>query len=226
MWLIDISICFFPEMLRNGSKLIKPLARAATAKPAARNIFSLRRSPWNQVSVVDQMMRDMDRQFERMERQFDNMLRDVGFFRPSLTAGNRLLQPSVESEVVAEGKPNKYTLNIDVGQHFDPENVKVSLKDRMLSIEAKGEYKSEDGSTRVYQEIRRQFTLPDNVDVKELKSVMSPDGILRIEAPLPEQPKLEPKEIPILKEGEQQEKIGQNWKINLISIHLMCNMNS
>lgn len=162
------------------------------------------------------MMRDMDRQFERMERQFDSMLRDVGFARPALSSGTRLLQPSVESELIGEGKPSKYTLNIDVGQHFDPENVKVSLKDRVLSIEAKGEYKSEDGSTRVYQEIRRQFTLPDNVDVKELKSVMSPDGILRIEAPLPEPPKLEPKEIPILKEGETeqqqtQEKIAQNW---------------
>jgi HSP20 family molecular chaperone IbpA len=149
----------------------------------------------------------MDRQFERMERQFDNMFRDVGLLRPF--TGSRLLQPSVESELspVEAGRPSKYTLNIDVGQHFDPENVKVSLKDRVLSIEAKGEYKSEDGHVRVYQEVQRQFTLPEGVDTKELKSILTPEGILRIEAPLPEPPKLEPKEIPIMKE-EVKEKIG------------------
>jgi len=142
-------------------------------------------------------MRDMDRTFQRMERDFDRLFRNE-FARPWG------IRPGIESELVSEGQPSKYTLNVNVGEQFKPEDVHISLKDRVLTIEAKGEHTSEDGSSRLYQEISRKFTLPDNVDVKELKSVLSPDGILRIEAPLPQaetQQKLaEPKEIPIKQE--------------------------
>ncbi|CAG7730719.1 unnamed protein product [Allacma fusca] len=104
-----------------------------------------------------------------------------------------------KSEVVTEGDQQKYCLNVRVG-NFSPENVKISLKDRVMTIEAKTEEKSEDGNRRVYQEVSRQFTLPENVDLKEVKSILTPEGVLKIEAPLPQQALPEPpkpQEIPI-----------------------------
>lgn len=90
----------------------------------------------------------------------------------------------------------------------------------MLNIHAKMERKSDDGS-RFYQEVSREYLLPETLKVDELKSVFNDDGvcilhtvmvsqiywyclflhwwffdqILRIEAPLPETEK--PREIPI-----------------------------
>ncbi|CAG7719130.1 unnamed protein product [Allacma fusca] len=185
------------KMYRNCGRLVVPVNRLLTAAPGKyqqplRTFFG-RRYPRNELSVIEDTMKDMDRHFQRMEREFDQRFR--GFSRPWAVQ----LRPWIESELFSEGKPSKYTLNVNVGEQFKPEDVKISLKDRLLTIEAKGEVVSEDGSSRVYQEISRRFTLPDNIDVKELKSVLSPEGILRIEAPLPQEGavKVEPKEIPI-----------------------------
>ena len=56
------------------------------------------------------------------------------------------------------------------------------------------------------QELTRKFTLPENVDCEHLKSIFSPEnGLLSIEAPLKNPPKIEQKstEIPINRiEGE------------------------
>jgi HSP20 family molecular chaperone IbpA len=90
---------------------------------------------------------------------------------------------------------NSYKMNIDVSG-FKPEDIKVSLKDRVLTIEAKMEQKSEDGS-RLYQEVSKTYTLPDNVELENLKSLLTNDGVLAIEAPLAIQDEMKPKEIPI-----------------------------
>ena len=50
------------------------------------------------------------------------------------------------------------------------------------------------------QEMRRKFTLPENVEIENLKSIFSSEnGVLSIEAPLKNPPKIEEKstEIPI-----------------------------
>jgi HSP20 family molecular chaperone IbpA len=109
----------------------------------------------------------------------------------------------IEPEIVGEGENKRYRMNLHMGANFSPENVKVSLKDRLMTVEAKQEQKSDDGNTRLYQEVSRVFTLPDEVDAKDVKSVLNPDGVLTIEAPvhekaLPEPPK--PKEIPVIME--------------------------
>ena len=68
-----------------------------------------------------------------------------------------------------------------------------------MTVDAKLEEIGSDGS-RLYQETSRKFTLPEDVDVEKLKSLFSTeDGILSIEAPFKNPPKLEkgPTEIPI-----------------------------
>jgi len=114
------------------------------------------------------------------------------------------LSPFVESHVDGTDKtPGKYTVSVPLGGNISPEDVKITLKNHILTIEAKKEKKTDDGnsSTRVYQEFTRKFTLPPNVDMKEVKSILSPEGYLKIEAPLPQPKEAEkpagPKEIPI-----------------------------
>ena len=52
----------------------------------------------------------------------------------------------------------------------------VSLKDKMLNIHAKMDRKSDDGS-RFYQEISREYLLPDTLKTEELKSIFTDDGV-------------------------------------------------
>ena len=63
-------------------------------------------------------------------------------------------------------------------------SIAVSLNERLLSIHATMERKNGDGN-RFYQEIIREYSLPEKLDVEKLKSQLDDDGVLRIEAPLP-----------------------------------------
>jgi len=149
---------------------------------------------WNTLSVMEDSLRDMDRQFNQMFRDVNSLFREfrIPEFIPQDILG-------MESKVVTEGDQKKYLMNVFLGESVTPENVKVNLKDRVMTIEAKVDQKSEDGNTRVYQEISRKFVLPEHVNPKEVKSIMGPDGILKIEAPIPPEaiPEPKPKEIPI-----------------------------
>lgn len=136
------------------------------------------------------MLRDVDRQMDHFEREMQS------FFRNSPLVS--LLPRSVPVEA-AETSGNTYRINIDVAG-FKPEDIKLSLKDRLLTIEAKMEQKSEDGS-RLYQEMSRVYTLPENVEVENLKSLLN-DDILSIEAPLSGKEATKPQEIPISRAEE------------------------
>lgn len=53
----------------------------------------------------------------------------------------------------------------------------------MLSIHAKHEEDSP--GRKMHIEFTKNYTLPENVEPNALKSVMSSDGVLHIEAPVP-----------------------------------------
>ena len=91
-----------------------------------------------------------------------------------------------------------HKINLDLNG-FKPQNVNVNLNGRLLTIKAHMDHSSEDGSQRIKQEISRQYTLPDNLELDKLRSLFSEDGMLSIEAPLKNDPGKEggPKEIPI-----------------------------
>lgn len=81
---------------------------------------------------------------------------------------------------------------------FKPENVKVTLKDRDLTIQANMDEKSDDGLQRICQNITRQYSIPENVDLENMKSLLTENGILVIEAPLiGQKAKAGPRDIPI-----------------------------
>jgi HSP20 family molecular chaperone IbpA len=93
----------------------------------------------------------------------------------------------------------KYAVTIPLGKDVKPEDVKVAIKDRDLVVDVKVESKAEDGSSRLYQELTKKVRLPDEVKVNEVKTVLSPEGILNVEAPLPQAGSVRPQmvEIPV-----------------------------
>ena len=84
------------------------------------------------------------------------------------------------------------------------QSVAVSLKGHLLAVEAKMEQKSDDGQRRFYQEVCREYLLPDKLELRNLTSILGDDGILRIEAPLPPEAVKEnkkPLQIPIQRDA-------------------------
>ncbi|ODN00811.1 Heat shock protein beta-1 [Orchesella cincta] len=190
--------------MNNCNKLIPTCHKLRGMLVPARTICSRRAlSPFN---LMEHQMKEIDKQFTRLERDMNTAFRDWGFpfsrvrsiFEPSKLSNRTFPFNEAETSAGTEaGKPDKYIIRVDVGEGFAPEDIKVSLKERMITIYAKLEKKSEDGSSRLYQEVSRSFTLPETVNPEEVKSLFTPEGILTIEAPLPEAKAPKPKEIPI-----------------------------
>eukprot|EP00095_Tigriopus_kingsejongensis_P005580 maker-scaffold12_size759060-snap-gene-5.14 protein:Tk05580 transcript:maker-scaffold12_size759060-snap-gene-5.14-mRNA-1 annotation:"alpha-crystallin b chain isoform x2" len=74
-------------------------------------------------------------------------------------------------------------LRFDVSQ-YSPEEIMVKTVDNKLLVHAKHEEKG--GGKNVYREYNREFLLPDGTDPETIRSSLSQDGVLTVEAPLPQ----------------------------------------
>ncbi|KAE9416646.1 hypothetical protein Angca_006780, partial [Angiostrongylus cantonensis] len=75
---------------------------------------------------------------------------------------------------------SKFAVSIDVSK-FKPEHLKVNIDGRFLTIEGKEELKEENGySMRAFT---RQFVLPEDVNLEAIRSSLTDDGKLSVEAP-------------------------------------------
>ena len=54
--------------------------------------------------------------------------------------------------------------------------------DQHLVVQAK--HKEDSDNSKVYREYNRQFLLPPSVNPETMKSILSPEGVLSIEAPV------------------------------------------
>lgn len=80
---------------------------------------------------------------------------------------------------------DKFQINLHVDQ-FKPDQLSVKcVKDRFLVVSGKREVEKDTDGAKSYviQEFTRSFVVPKGVDVAQLKSSMSKDGVLAIEAP-------------------------------------------
>jgi HSP20 family molecular chaperone IbpA len=145
--------------------------------PVIRNFWSLYRP-----SDMRSVFRDVERAVERFER---DMIDHFPFRRPR----------SIPIQGVVQ-RGDVYRVNVDV-DGFKPEEINISVKENALVIGAKMERKAEDGS-KFQQEFTREMTLPEEVDLTTLKSFLSNDGVLSIEASYKSEAK--PKEIPVNRE--------------------------
>ncbi|CAI2358294.1 unnamed protein product [Caenorhabditis sp. 36 PRJEB53466] len=110
-------------------------------------------------SLVGEMMRDM----ARMERQFVPFVDRI--------------DNSAASEIV--NNEEKFAVNLNVSQ-FKPEQLKINLDGRKLTIQGEQEEKTEHGFSKT--SFSRVILLPEDVDVAAVASNLTPDGTLSIEA--------------------------------------------
>ncbi|XP_064597242.1 heat shock protein 27-like [Liolophura sinensis] len=88
----------------------------------------------------------------------------------------------MDNPIVTDKDGNKkFHLEFDLRQ-FKPEEINLSTANNVLTVEAKHEEKS-DGRLS-YREYRRQYTIPEGVNVESLKSKLNQNGVLSIEAPV------------------------------------------
>ncbi|XP_055297466.1 heat shock protein beta-1 isoform X2 [Sitodiplosis mosellana] len=81
-----------------------------------------------------------------------------------------------------EGDGKVLKLRFDVSQ-YAPEEIVVKTVDQKLLVHAKHEEKSDTKS--VYREYNREFLLPKGVNPEQIRSSLSKDGVLTVDAPLP-----------------------------------------
>ncbi|XP_033211419.1 protein lethal(2)essential for life-like [Belonocnema kinseyi] len=94
------------------------------------------------------------------------------------------------STITADKDTFKVILDV---QQFKPEEIKVKVVNRFVVIEAKHEEKKDEHGLISRQFIRKYF-VPEQVDIDQLKSSISSDGVLTITAPVKELPESEKKE--------------------------------
>ncbi|XP_075155138.1 heat shock protein beta-1 isoform X1 [Haematobia irritans] len=89
----------------------------------------------------------------------------------------------ISSPLIQEDGDNKVLkLRFDVSQ-YAPEEIVVKTVDQKLLVHAKHEEKSDTKS--VYREYNREFLLPKGVNPESIRSSLSKDGVLTVDAPLP-----------------------------------------
>jgi len=87
-----------------------------------------------------------------------------------------------------EGDSDTFTKQMMVFRSFKPEEIQIRVtKDKKVIVEAKQEMKKTDGdgSFQSYQmrEFKQTVDVPDNVDIEQLASSISQEGLLTISAP-------------------------------------------
>ncbi|PIC28043.1 hypothetical protein B9Z55_020089 [Caenorhabditis nigoni] len=110
-----------------------------------------------QRSIFNELMRD----FGRMDRQMVS------------SGGDR-----TSSEIV--NTDEKFAISLNVSQ-FKPENLRINLEGRTLTIQGDEEVKTDHGYSK--KSFSRVVLLPEDVDFSAVASNLSEDGKLSIEAP-------------------------------------------
>lgn len=143
----------------------------------------------------DAEMRKMEEEMskfrsELMNREHNNFFRSTTSTTTSSNTGSDLAHRSdrtwideLNSPLVQNDGDNKHLkLRFDVSQ-YAPEEIVVKTVDNKLLVHAKHEEKTE--SKSVYREYNREFLLPKGTNPEQIKSSLSKDGVLTVEAPLP-----------------------------------------
>uniref|UniRef100_A0A0N4WTU9 SHSP domain-containing protein n=1 Tax=Haemonchus placei TaxID=6290 RepID=A0A0N4WTU9_HAEPC len=90
-------------------------------------------------------------------------------------------------------------ISLDVSK-FKPDELKVNINGRTLTVEGMQEVK--EGSSFTARSFFRQCSVPEDVDVGQIRSTLSKDGHLTIEAPKLK-PAISDRSIPIEEPNDQ-----------------------
>lgn len=165
--------------------------------------FSVMDSEFN--NIRERFDSEMKRMEDEMNRfRSDLISRQAETFRKTSTrevSGETDLLPGVtgamgghsawlqglRSPLIKEGEDGgsqELKLRFDVSE-YAPEEIMVKTVDNKLLVHAKHEEVG--GGKSVYREYNREFLLPHGTNPELIKSSLSKDGILTVEAPLPTQ---------------------------------------
>lgn len=139
----------------------------------------------------DSEMRKMEEEMAKFRSELMN--REANFFESSSSTTTNAAIPQgrpkqnyisdISSPLIQEDGDNKVLkLRFDVSQ-YAPEEIVVKTVDQKLLVHAKHEEKSDTKS--VYREYNREFLLPKGVNPESIRSSLSKDGVLTVDAPLP-----------------------------------------
>uniref|UniRef100_A0A2A4JVE0 SHSP domain-containing protein n=1 Tax=Heliothis virescens TaxID=7102 RepID=A0A2A4JVE0_HELVI len=174
-----------------------------TNKPPKQNEHALQRKQnvpvqLTDLSIFDNTYAYMKERFaqemKRIDQQMNKFSSDLNqYYGQSSDVQSGLMSSRPESVnwdiltnsplVQGEGEDKTLKLQFDVS-HFDPTEIKVKILNDLLVISANHEEKTDD--TTVYREYNREFKLPPGTDPERVVSSLSRDGVLTIQAPLPQ----------------------------------------
>ncbi|RWS13763.1 heat shock protein beta-11-like protein [Dinothrombium tinctorium] len=159
-------------------------ALATRQTPLARSFFGRGTDPFTEA------FRQMERVRREMDKLMDGVFKDSSALIPRSLFG-RIKDIPVESSTNGE----TYTCKVNL-EGYAPEDIEVTLVNNNVTVKAKKHTKSSDGS-QSYRESVYHYTLPENVNVEALRSRLSENGELVLEAPLLKIEAPKSKEIPI-----------------------------
>ncbi|XP_021944507.1 heat shock protein beta-1 isoform X1 [Folsomia candida] len=144
--------------------------------------------------MEDEMSNFRTQLIQRQENFFSNKssLFDSSSSSRMDSMSNQLTQQQQQGNVLEglsspliqeDGGDKTLKLRFDVSQ-YAPEEIVLKTIDNKLLVHAKHEEKSETKS--VYREYNREFLLPSGVNPELIRSSLSKDGVLTVEAPLPQ----------------------------------------
>lgn len=170
--------------------------------PILRTDFSVLDSEFSSVRErFDAEMRRMEDEMSRFRTQMSQ--REHEFFSKTTTQKQSSTQQSsaspeaetthrsevrawldgMNSPLIQDSTSGKVLkLRFDVSE-YQPEEIVVKTVDNRLQVQAKHEEQTD--SSSVYREYNREFLLPQGTDPEQIKSALSKDGVLTIEAPIP-----------------------------------------
>ena len=152
---------------------------------------------WGDFAAMDRQMRKIHHLIGRMSDDFQRMT-------PPQVSGCSPMDLRLADEALArdpivtdENGQKQMQMSFDV-RSFKPDEISVRTKDgKVLEVDAKHDEETE--HARVHRTYHRRFTIPAGVNAQDMKSMLNPDGILCITAPVKEEAPaaIEQKERPI-----------------------------
>jgi len=87
-----------------------------------------------------------------------------------------------EQQIAVKEDPKQFQVSLDTSL-YRPDELKISVENGQLTVEANHEEKAEDGSKLVSRRFVRKYTLPQGCQAQTVTSNLSSDGVLMITAP-------------------------------------------